>query len=435
MTRPEPKDSRALVALTDLLRAGVSRPAKPELEQHLATLRSRLAARKESGSHARPSWAVLAATLLVCVGLGFAFLGVYRGAPSAPSLPVAVAKIEGGQIVEGGYLAGSGPAGIALQFNEGSEFRLTPGSRGRLRALNSDGARLSLEHGTASFRITKSRDHRWSVEAGPFLVSVRGTEFSVSWDPRSEQFGLELRRGRVVVSGPVLGEDLALRAGQSLTVNLPAGQTVITEARLEASGDATNDRPPSLAAEPSAMPIAAASSGPSAPSVSAAQPASSVAAPFGRRWSEALAHGHWDRILADVERDGVEATLQNASSEELVALANAARYRRRADLARSALLAQRRRFPSSRRALDAVFLLGRVEELRANAGAAAIGWYDQYLARAPGGTYAAEALGRKMILSNELGGAVRARPIADEYLRRFPRGSYAGAARAFQRAP
>jgi hypothetical protein len=239
----------------------------------------------------------------------------------------------------------------------------------------------------------------------------------------------------VVVSGPVLGQDFALRAGQNLAVNLPVAEMVISEARSEAGSEKTDDLPRSPALQASALPVAAASNDPGAPSAPAAPSARAVASASERRWNEALAHGRWDRILADVARDGVDETLQTASSEELVALADAARYRRRADLARAALLAQRRRFPGSARSLDALFLLGRVEELRAKAGAAAIGWYDQYLASAPGGTYAAEALGRKMILSNEAGGPAMARPVADEYLRRFPRGSYAGAARALQRGP
>ena len=40
-----------------------------------------------------------------------------------------------------------------------------------------------------------------------------------------------------------------------------------------------------------------------------------------------------------------------------------------------------------------------------------------------------------MTLTSKLGGASRARPIAEEYLRRFPGGTYAGPARAFVRAP
>ena len=60
----------------------------------------------------------------------------------------------------------------------------------------------------------------------------------------------------------------------------------------------------------------------------------------------------------------------------------------------------------------------------------AIARYDEYLARAPNGLFAGEALGRKMTLTDTLEGPVRARPIAEEYLRRFPKGSYAGSARA-----
>ena len=157
-----------------------------------------------------------------------------------------------------------------------------------------------------------------------------------------------------------------------------------------------------------------------------------------RRWAADFASGHWDRILADVDWDGVDATLESAASEDLFALADAARYRRRVDLARAALLAQRRRFPQAHRSLDALFLLGRAEELR-EGGTAQTGTGDHLVRAVPGptpnGAYAAEALGRKMILMNEVGGPAQARPIAREYLLRFPTGSYAGSARALQRVP
>ena len=154
-----------------------------------------------------------------------------------------------------------------------------------------------------------------------------------------------------------------------------------------------------------------------------------------RRWTEALAAGELDRILADVERAGLKATLEKASSEDLFTLATAARYRRRVELAREALLAERRRFPTSARALDAAFLLGRLEEDSARGPAKAVAWYDEYLSRAPNGTYASEALGRKMIVTSKLAGAAQARPMADQYLRRFPDGTYAGSARALKRTP
>jgi TolA-binding protein len=148
-----------------------------------------------------------------------------------------------------------------------------------------------------------------------------------------------------------------------------------------------------------------------------------------RQWSRKLARGQWDRILEEAKRMGVEAALNEASSEDLFALANAARYRHHLDLARSALLAERRRFPASPLALEATYLLGRVEEFRDTRGAQAIVWYDEYLARAPSGQLAGDALGRKMTLTDKLEGPARARSLAEEYLRRFPKGNYAGSAR------
>src|SRR5690606_3094629 len=59
--------------------------------------------------------------------------------------------------------------------------------------------------------------------------------------------------------------------------------------------------------------------------------------PANRRWAQDLANGRWDAILADAERLGIAPTLSSASSEDLFALANAARYRRRSNLAHDAL--------------------------------------------------------------------------------------------------
>ncbi len=124
--------------------------------------------------------------------------------------------------------------------------------------------------------------------------------------------------------------------------------------------------------------------------------------------------------------------MASASSDDLAALADAARYRRRDDLARRALTVQRRRFADSPRAADAAFFLGRLDENDGGGLIHALRWYDRYLDEAPSGSYAAEALGRKMIALRELYGAARARDVADEYVRRFPRGSYAGAAGALR---
>lgn len=439
MTRifDDPQDSPALAAFTEVTRAGVEPRTAAELDEGLDSLLARVSAGR-TRRRRLVRWSLVGVTAGLCALVGIGLAAKYRQNGQAPVPPAWAYQIEGGSVLEGGYLRESGHDGIRLYFNEGSRFSLLPGTRGRLRAVDQEGARVAIEQGTASFQVRASRDRRWLVEVGPFLVTVKGTVFWVSWDPPSERFELELRRGRVVVSGPVSGGDIALRAGQRLVVSLPKAETLITEAKAEA---ATTE------AAAASSPVTSPRLGPAAGRDKPAGPNPSVASASGpgakaavkedseRRWADDLASGHWDRILEEVDRAGVDGALDKASSEDLFALADAARYRRRTDLARAALLAERRRFPGSPRALDTVFLLGRVEESRAGGTARALAWYDEYLTRAPAGPYAAEALGRKMTLTNEVGGAAEARTIAEEYLRRFPKGSYAGSARALRQVP
>src|SRR5262249_34553322 len=113
------------------------------------------------------------------------------------------------------------------------------------------------------------------------------------------------------------------------------------------------------------------------------------------------------------------------SLADRAALADAARYAGRTDIARRALLAQRARFAGTAEARDAAFLLGRIADDALGRPSEAIGLYDAYLAEAPHGPFAAEALGRKMMATKRTRGAEAARAVAAEYLPRFPKGAHA----------
>jgi len=143
-----------------------------------------------------------------------------------------------------------------------------------------------------------------------------------------------------------------------------------------------------------------------------------------RDWRAELADGHAGAVVADAQRRGLARVLDAASSEDLAALADAARYVGDGDLARRTLLVQRRRFPGSSRAADASFLLGRLDDESAGT-ATALAWYDRYLAEAPAGAYVSEALGRKMMALERAHRRDEASAIAADYLRRFPKGTYA----------
>jgi hypothetical protein len=434
-------DQSPLASLTELARDArnqVAVPSPEALECKWAEVSTLIASQKSRRrTMVRLSLAGALATAVVAVLL-LPRPGRFSGHATAQA--ALGYKIEGGSVVDGGYLRESGSDSVRLSFTEGTEFVLSPGTRARLRTVTDSGARIAIEHGTASFQVTPRRQAMWQVDVGPFLVTVKGTVFTVSWDAVSERFDLRLRHGEVSVTGPVPTGEISVKGGQRLVVSLPKKETVITEeddgegkASLGSPSADSADRAEAPAPERPA-PVAGRSTGRN-PGLATDRRPLDPKSGAGRGWGEAVAAGQWDRILAEVDRAGRQQTLAHASSEDLLALADAARYRRRNGLARAALLAERNRFPGTPSALDAAFLLGRLEESRQGEIGEAVRWYDTYLAGAPTGTYASEALGRKIIATKGLRGASAAESMAREYLRRFPAGPYAGAARELLRHP
>jgi hypothetical protein len=469
--RPHLDGAEAIERFAELARDNLGRPRRSQLEDGLRQLSARLEAPRR---RRRLLGGVFAAVAVSAC----AWFWASRDVPSPLTTPSSMAyRVAGGVVLEGGYLRETGASAMTLAFSDGSRVIFQPGGRGRVRNVGVAGARLSLEHGTAELALAAGAGDAWRLDAGPFVVKATGTAMTVSWDIAAERFELKIRRGHVAVSGPVTG-DLTLEAGHRLRVDLGRGETLIDELDHErpsapdsseaflsrplkraASGPAVAMRQPARKGSPlrrtkprlddvaapvpspvppSRMPPAppVRSSPPSSEPPSASVPSSPSMNPSPSWWwADALAKGKVDEILADAARRGRAAALEESPTDELFALADAARYRRRLSLARDALMAARRRFPSSPRSLDAVYLLGRVEELAAGGAAAALGWYDAYLKLAPTGTYASEALGRKMILIRDTRGPAEAQALAELYLRRFPSGSYRGAAEALQRAP
>jgi TolA-binding protein len=328
--------------------------------------------------------------------------------------------VDDGHVVRGGGIEADSSSPPRLRFSDGTEVLLGQKTKAALRSVDSHGARLSLVEGSAHVDVVHKPAASWLFDAGPFVVVVTGTAFTVQWTPIDEEFDLKMERGTVEVSGPLSDGAISLRSGQHLVVRVRQRETLIRDADdVVAKPAGPGDKP----SEPAASPAAS------------TPPHSSQAA--GDRvtekdWSVQVARGEFESIVQQAERRGLDASLAEASSVDLAALADAARYGRHDDVARRALLAQRRRFPASGAARDASFLLGRLEEARHDL-AGAVEWFDRYLTESPLGTYASEALGRKMVLIQQLYGDERARPVADEYLGRFSQGTYAARARALAR--
>jgi TolA-binding protein len=140
-------------------------------------------------------------------------------------------------------------------------------------------------------------------------------------------------------------------------------------------------------------------------------------------------------VLRDADEAGIDVVLARRPVADLAALADAARYGHRNDLARRTLQTERSRFPRASESRSAAFLLGRMAEESGDTREA-LSEYDTCLRESPDGALAQEALGRKLgVLRQNKSDGAEARSAASEYLRRFPTGPYAHIAEEMTRGP
>lgn len=324
--------------------------------------------------------------------------------------------VVNGKLVDGDRIVGG--SATRLRFSEGSEVTLEPGAETRILELDAHGGRLSLQDGTAQVSIAKRPGAAWTLAAGPYTVRVTGTAFSLCWTKREQALEIAMKSGSVVVTGPHAGSGMTVQAGERLRGSLTAGTLT-----LETPPSAVATAPaPASSAE-----LAGGPSSTSASEVKEAEPGSgSSRADLG--WAQKAAAGDFKGVVEAATARGIAPTVAGVSLSDLSALADSARYLRRTELARQALMAQRTRFPRSAAARDAAFFLGRIAEDQGDSRAA-IEWYDRYFGDTAGGSYASQALGRKLMLVYRQAGAARARVVARDYLERFPAGPYAAAAK------
>jgi TolA-binding protein len=402
-------------------------------EALLHTVQSRMNVRPP---RRRLSWSVgVAGAAAACAALVGGALAVHRhGRPQALSF-----RVEGADLRSGGYVEATSSSRPVLRFSDGSEVALTEGARAHVRAVDERGARFTLDEGQAHAYVVHSPATRWSFDAGPYVVIVTGTSFGISWISAEGRLDVRLENGAVMVSGPVFDTPVALRAGQSLTVH--GHEVVIRDlSSAEPASSKERDAPVGLAAPGPDLQSESNSTGERLAGGSpaprrAARPSPRGSAPTSNyHWAAKVVDGKFDAVVDEALQIGLDSVLAASSSDDLSALADAARYTRRNDVARAAFLAMRRRFESSERARVAAFSLGRLAESLKDVRVA-LSWFETYLMEAPEGTYASEALGRKMLLVQQLDGPEAARPLAEAYQRRFPSGTYAQAARALTLGP
>ena len=406
-----------------LARQGLGQVTEAELDQGW----QRLANRLEQGQHLEPpislrpqfawgKWALAGAAAMV---LGIA---AYR-------LPLQSLDTPLHYVVEGATVAAAetitATSAARVLFSDESSLGIEPSAKIKVLGTDAHGAQVAVTDGAIDVMVNPRRHSSWRFEAGPFSILVKGTAFRLGFDAAKGRLDLHMKTGVVEVRGP--HRVSTLRGGDSLELLANPVSEASNIAPVQVTAPLPPATPPqSTQARPTApKPVAHDSPGRLVMHDGASRSAS---------WSDLIAKGDFPGVVQDAEKCGLDVTLARGSALDLITLADAARYTRKYETARQALLALRARFAGSERAKDAAFFLGRLSEVGPASSDAALTWYDTYLAEADRGPYASEALGRKLtLLVRE--DPERAHKVAHSYLQRFPQGNQAELARSVVQAP
>jgi hypothetical protein len=270
------------------------------------------------------------------------------------------------------YLVADAGRPRQVDFSDGSSLMLRSLGRLRVTDTHARGATLLLERGRLDASIRHRPSARWRVDVGPYAIQVTGTRFNVTWDPDNGDFGLALLDGAVAVRGPGIPAPITLEVGQLFRANKTGAYTVLKEA--QAASD------PSLAGpvaglprhEPAALPSEAAPGAPATtphPARSASRPLPPLRGEVSSQrpacdFAGPVSKGQFEATLSRARHLGFDTALTECPPRGLFALADAARYLGKYDLAKKALLAIQKRSPED--SSKAAFFLGRLEEARGN---------------------------------------------------------------------
>lgn len=293
---------------------------------------------------------------------------------------------------------------LPLRFSDGSVLTLAPGSHGEVVELSTRGANVRLDSGQLEASVVHADRTRWAVGVGPYVVQVTGTRFLASWNGHRQRLMISLTEGSVTVQGPLLGgAGLPLKKGQALSIDV--GEQRVSLAPLE-DRTAPTIRPPAPSVAPEPEPLQEPSE--------------------WKRW--ALAANPKQAYAAAV-RAGIDVLCRTLPPQDLLLLADAARFAGAAGSAQQVFRSLRARFPGDTRAGDAVFGLGILALDADGQPGIAVRRFEEYLTRWPAGALAREARGRLMEALDKAMQHQEARRAAARYVAKHPDGPHAAFAR------
>ncbi|MGH1341811.1 MAG: FecR domain-containing protein [Nannocystales bacterium] len=329
----------------------------------------------------------------------------------------------------GRWLEASPTGAVQLALDEGTWVRIVEGGRARVATPTRGSGRIALESGRVEAEVEPSAARSWTVEAGPYEVTVVGTVFSVDWDAAASRLEVEVVRGKVVVTGESIGsESIAVEAGHRLQAD-HARRSVTLEPRDNAGEELVvllEEPPPADPEEKVRADV---------PLERAKRRPSRRQAPPQATWKSEATAGNYTAAMTLAKRRGVDGLLASLTGSDLILLADTARLARDRGLARRAYVRVRERFKGSKQAARAAFQLGRLAADGAKQHTQAAQYFSTYLEEAPRGAYAREARGRLVQSLDAAGDSKAASNAARKYLKLHPKGPHARLSRSLAEAP
>jgi TolA-binding protein len=358
-------------------------------------------------------------------------LAVYR-LPLHPSDKPLHYMVEGATVGPNETITAASDARVL--FSDESSLGIEVSAKLKVLGTDAHGAQVAISDGSIDVMVKPRKHSSWRFEAGPFSILVKGTAFRLGFDAAKGRMDLAMKTGVVEVRTPREDRVLTLRAGESLQLFASPPREAPIAAPLRVTQETPRPEVAATLALHTSAEATPANRGAAKHGIGPGRLALHEVASHSLSWSELIAKGDFSAVVQDAERRGLDVTLARGSAQDLITLADAARYTRKYETARQALLALRARFAGSDRAKDAAFFLGRLSEVGPASSDAALSWYDTYLAEASRGPYASEALGRKLTLLVHRDRQL-AHKTAHTYLQRFPEGNQAELARSIVQSP
>ncbi|MGC4122034.1 MAG: hypothetical protein QM765_47130 [Myxococcales bacterium] len=339
-----------------------------------------------------------------------------------------------GAQVSGSFVVAGPQAPLPLRFSDGSAVDLEPGASARILGRTPHGVTLLLEGGRMSASVVHRPDTDWKMRAGPFEVRVTGTKFDLEWNVARGSLTLIGLQGSVVVVGCEPGRQIVLVTGQSLQASCQEGKLVLGS---ESYVVPPPPPAPSSASLPSVRELPAAdpelgslvSPGSPGPVLVAKKANPAVHPNQASSWLRLTRDARYSEAWAAAIGEGLDSICASASAEELIELADTARYAANYTGARRVFLATRQRFPGTPQAAAAAFNLGRLAFDALDDAAEASRWFQTAFQEQPRGPLAQESLGRLMESQLKRSDEWGAWESATHYLKQFPDGPHAAAAR------